>query len=223
MTPTARFTDTSLKASVVEELDWNPSINSSSIGVAVSDGAVTLSGEVDAYPEKRTAVKAAQHVHGVTAVADEIMVRGSGWGSLNDTDVTRNAREALNRSVDVPDTVKAAVHDHVVTLSGEARQHERLAAVRAVKYLMGVREVHNNVTLRKSKTPAAAEIKAAISRALIRNAHAEGSNLTITCDTAGVVTLEGFVHSWTERSQAEYASWAAPGVTGVDDHLFIHY
>jgi osmotically-inducible protein OsmY len=87
MTPTARFTDTSLKAFVVEELDWNPSINSSSIGVAVSDGAVTLSGEVDAYPEKRTAVKAAQHVHGVTAVADEITVRGSGWGSLNDTDV----------------------------------------------------------------------------------------------------------------------------------------
>jgi osmotically-inducible protein OsmY len=38
-----------------------------------------------------------------------------------------------------------------------------------------------------------------------------------------VVTLEGSVRSWDERGQAEYASWAAPGVTGVSDHLRINY
>ncbi|MGZ4533136.1 MAG: BON domain-containing protein, partial [Mycobacteriaceae bacterium] len=40
-------------------------------------------------------------------------------------------------------------------------------------------------------------------------------------DTAGAVTLEGTVHSWAERRQAEHAAWSAPGVTAVTNHLRI--
>jgi osmotically-inducible protein OsmY len=223
MTITQERSDKDLKTAVVDELNWVPTVNSANVGVSVSHGTVTLSGEVDTYPEKLMAVKATQRVHGVTAIAQQITVRNAGWGNLNDTDIARNASDALTRAVDVPETVKASVSEHVVTLSGEAWQHERAAAVRSVKYLGGVRDVHDNISLRKTSVAVSAGIKTAIGAALVRNAQIEGGNILVTCDEAGVVTLEGSVRSWDERGQAEYASWAAPGVTGVSDHLRINY
>lgn len=71
MTQTRIRSDAELKASVINEVDWTPSVNGTHIGVAVNEGVVTLSGEVDSYPERRLAEKAAFRIHGVTAVADE--------------------------------------------------------------------------------------------------------------------------------------------------------
>jgi osmotically-inducible protein OsmY len=214
-------TDTDLKTAVDDELHWVPSIDSTNIGVSVTDGTVTLSGEVGSYSEKVMAVKATQRVHGVTAVAQDISVRPSGWDNLNDTDVARNASDALQRAVDVPDTIKASVHDHVITLSGEAWQHQRQAAVRAVRFLGGVRDVLDQVTLRASSTAVASGIKDSIGKAFTRNAVIDRSNLTVTCDPDGAVVLDGTVRSWDEKGQAEYAAWAAPGVTSVTDRLRI--
>lgn len=53
----------------------NTSVNSTHIGVAVDHGAITLSGEVDTYPERLFAEEAALRVRGVPAVADEVTVR----------------------------------------------------------------------------------------------------------------------------------------------------
>jgi hypothetical protein len=44
-------------------------------------------------------------------------VRNRG-GPANDADIAREASEALARAVDLPDSVKAVVHDHFITLSG---------------------------------------------------------------------------------------------------------
>ncbi|UZJ26449.1 BON domain-containing protein [Rhodococcus antarcticus] len=213
--------DAELKSAVLAELSWIPSVSSTHIGVAVADGAVTLSGEVDSFPEKLLAGKAVARVRGVQAIAQEITVR-SRWGAANDTDIAREAGEAVHRAVDVPDTVHVAVRSHVVTLSGTvAWQHEREAAGRAVRYVRGVSGVLNTITLRPTAT--ATGIKAAIGAALVRSAQLEGKHITVTEDADGVVTLEGTVRSWAERRAAEHASWSAPGVTGVLDHLRIEY
>jgi osmotically-inducible protein OsmY len=217
MSTTAERNDETLKSEVTAELRWTPSINSAHIGVAVDHGAVTLSGEVDSYPELLLATKAAQRVHGVTALAQDIQVR-SKWGAANDTDIAREAGEAVDRAVDVPDSVKVQVRDHIVTLTGSATwQHEGESAARAVRYIKGVRGVHNEVVVRP--TVGAAGIKTSITAALVRGAQAEGKNITVTANEAGVVTLEGSVGSWSERRQAEHVTWSAPGVTGLVDHL----
>ncbi|MGZ6770689.1 MAG: BON domain-containing protein, partial [Mycobacteriaceae bacterium] len=186
----------------------------------VTDGAVTLSGEVESYPEKSLAEKAAQRVRGVIAIAEEIGVRDT-WGAA-DTDIAREASEALRRAVDVPDTVKATVHGRVVTLSGVVEwQYQRAAAARAVCYLKGVRTIINAVTIRP--TAVAADIKATIGAAIARNARLENQHIAVTTGTAGAVTLEGTVHSWAQRRQAEHAAWSAPGVTAVTNHLRIDH
>jgi len=65
-------TDMVLKGEVLDELEWEPSINATRIGVAVKDGVVTLSGEVESYHEKVEAERATLRVEGVRGVASEI-------------------------------------------------------------------------------------------------------------------------------------------------------
>lgn len=220
MTQTLQKTDAQLKGAVTEELVWTAGLNSANIGVAVDDGAVTLSGEVESYPEKLRAEHAMLRVAGVTAFADEITVRG-GWEGVNDTDLARRAGEALKLSVDVPGgAVKASVHDHAITLSGEVTWHfQREAAVSSVQSLHGVSHVTNAVTIRPAvKTR---DIQTAILAALVRSAQIESAHTIVTADDAGVVTLDGRVRSWSERREAEDAAWTAVGVTTVVNHLRI--
>ena len=220
MTQTLHKSDAELKSAVTDELAWTAGVDNAHIGVAVMDGGVTLSGEVDSYPEKLIAEHAALRVRGITAVAQEITVRNQ-WMEMNDTDIAREAREALERAVDVPaGTVKATVHDHVVTLTGQVPwQFQREAAGRAVHYLRGVRDIANAVAIRP--TVSTADIKNAISAALVRSARLEGKATTVTVDAAGTVTLKGVVHSASERREAERTAWSAPGGVSVDNHLRI--
>jgi osmotically-inducible protein OsmY len=213
-------TDTDLKTSVIEELDWTPGVDSTHVGVAVNRGAVTLSGEVETFPAKRIAERAVLRVRGVTAVADEITVR-SDWEGVNDTDIAREAGEALDRCITLtPGTITAQVHDHRITLEGQVPWHfQRTDAVRSVSYLKGVRDVLDHISVRP--TVSSAGISAAITAALVRTARAEGRTTTVSADENGAVTLDGTVHSWTERQAATHAAWSAPGVSKVTNNLHI--
>ncbi len=57
--------DIQIQKDVMEELKWEPYLNAAQIGVAVKNGIVTLSGQVDAYAKKLTAEKAAKRVSGL--------------------------------------------------------------------------------------------------------------------------------------------------------------
>ena len=56
--------DKELQRDVLEELQWEPSVDAAAIGVTVSDGIVTLTGHAPSYTEKVTAEEVAQHVQG---------------------------------------------------------------------------------------------------------------------------------------------------------------
>jgi osmotically-inducible protein OsmY len=219
MTLTERPTDTALKAAVVEELKWMPSINSAHIDVSVEYGLVTLSGEVDGYPDKFLAEKAALRVHGVSGVFGKIQVRNS-WGALSDADIAAEVRAALDRAVDIPSgSVQVAVDDHVVTLSGAVNWHfQRQSAERAVRYLKGVTDLHNTVTIKPEVSATGLPTK--ITTALVRNAQLEGKDIAVTADNSAV-TLTGKVRTCAERHQADMTAWSAPGVTSVTNDLVV--
>ena len=48
-TATITQTDVGLRDAVVRQLDWDPEVNASAIGVAARDGVVTLTGFIDTY------------------------------------------------------------------------------------------------------------------------------------------------------------------------------
>lgn len=57
-------TDNQLQHGVMAELEWDPSIHHTDIGVSVSGDVVTLSGIVKSYAEKMEAERAVRHVAG---------------------------------------------------------------------------------------------------------------------------------------------------------------
>jgi hypothetical protein len=71
----AMRTDEDIKRDVENELKWDSDIDSSDIGVAVKDGAVTLSGFVRSYRQSRRAEEDATRVRGVKGVANDLEVR----------------------------------------------------------------------------------------------------------------------------------------------------
>jgi len=95
------MSDKSLQQAVLDELEWEPSVNAAHIGVTAKDGVVTLSGDVKSYAEKWAAERATRRVYGVKGVAEEINVRYP-FDKVDDTDIAQNAVQALSLDVEVP-------------------------------------------------------------------------------------------------------------------------
>jgi osmotically-inducible protein OsmY len=222
MTATQHATDHDLKVGVQRELDWTSDVDGDRIGVAVNDGAVTLSGQVASYPEKAAAVSAALRVRGVTAIADEIVVRHR-FGPRDDADVARAAAAAISSKVVIPtESVSATVHHHEITLTGTvAWQHQRTAAKNAVAAIPGVTAVHNRIEL-APLTPMVGldDARANVTAALFRNAELEAQHVDVTVGGTEI-RLTGHVPTWAVRHTAEFAAWCTPGVTHVDNRLVI--
>lgn len=213
-------TDHQLRAKVAEELSWASNVNADHVGVSVNRGAITLSGQVNTYPEKSAAVAAALRVDGVTAVADEIAV----WShstDRDDTGIAAHARQAIDSSISVPDTVQAVVHDHQVTLTGSVPwNYQRNIAGRLMENLPGVYSVQNDIKLVPQLPFAADTAKKNIRAALVRNAQVEADHIHL--HTNGTeIELTGTVQTWAERNQAAHIAWNTPGVTKVHNNLHI--
>lgn len=141
--------DAQLKWDVEAELQWERRVDASRIGVRVKNGAVTLTGEVDTYAEKWAAEDAARRVRGVRSALEELSVKVFGLRRREDMAIEQAARRALRSDVWVPDTVRLAVHQGEITLSGSVEwKYQRLAAESAARNLAGVTTVYNEITVK---------------------------------------------------------------------------
>ncbi|CAE6773856.1 BON domain-containing protein [Paraburkholderia nemoris] len=85
-------TDEDIKRDVEYELKWDPDIDPSDIGVAVKDGAVTLSGFARSFRQRRKAEEDATRVHGVKRVANDVEVRLPLINKRPDPEIVRETR-----------------------------------------------------------------------------------------------------------------------------------
>ena len=210
-----------LRQSVIEELEFDPSIDAASIGVAVEDGVVALSGHVHSYAAKLAAESAARRVRGVRAIAQEIEVRYPSDKKTADDEIAKRAMAILKwDAMTPPGTVNITVQKGWVTLSGAVDwQFQRTAAEQVVRRLSGVTGVINNITIKPAVY--VADIKQKIENALSRHAKIEAQAIRVIVHDGNRVSLEGEVESWDERDAVENAAWSVPGVQSVDDRLTV--
>ncbi|MEY3960296.1 MAG: hypothetical protein RIR14_950 [Pseudomonadota bacterium] len=214
------MTDMKLKQTILDALEFDPSIDAASIGVSVDNGVVTLSGHVPTYFEKMKAEDIAIAIRGVKAIAQEIEVRPAGTHLTADDEIARRVLDVLRWSTTLPaDAVKVKVQGGWLTLTGAVEWNfQREAAARAVRDMSGVKGVTNNIIITPKATPA--DLRDRIERALKRQAELDMNNIRVEV-VDGAVTLEGKVHSLAERRVAEQAVWAAPGIREVRDRLSV--
>lgn len=213
-------TDAQLQHDIVQELQWEPSVNATHMHVAVKDGIVTLTGYVSSLTEKWTVEHVVKSVAGVRAVADELEVRLPATSERTDSDIAQAAVNALEWHTSVPhDRITVTVRDGWVTLEGSVDwPYQKTAAEETVRQLTGVKGITNAIRVQPIVT--AAEISAKIAEAFQRNAVLEAQKIWV--ETAGTtVILRGSVHSWLERAEAERIALAAPGVTAVENHISV--
>ena len=210
-----------LRQTIIDELEFEPRVDAATIGVAVENGVVTLSGHVPSYAAKLAAERAARRVKGVQAIAQEIEVRYASDKKTADDEIAKRAVSIIKWDAMTPsDTIQATVQKGWVTLSGEVEwQYQRKAAEDAVRRLSGVTGVFNSITLKP--TVNVPDIKKKIEDALSRHAKVEAQAIRVTVRDGNKVSLEGKVESWDEREAVEDAAWSVAGVQSVDDRLTI--
>jgi len=211
-------TDAELKKDVVAELSWDPAVVSEAVGVAVKDGVVTVSGHLDNYAQKFAVEHALRRVHGLKAIALDLDVRLSPQHERSDTEIAEAAGQALKWSALLPaDKIQLTVENGWVTLQGELDwEYQRQNAEKAIRPLLGVVGVSNQITLKPRPIPA--DITERITQALQRQALHEAKRVQIDVD-GSTVTLRGQVPSWRDRNAIQSAAWAAPGVQSINNEL----
>lgn len=214
------MTDQALQQAVLDELDWEPRVEAGHIGVTAHNGVVTLTGTVESYAQKIAAERAASHVRGVEAVANDIEVRLPSEFKETDSTIAERAVHVLRWDSSIPrDSVKVVVDHGWITLNGAVDwAFQRVAAESDVHKIHGVVGVRNLITVRSR--PATSAIKDKIAAAIKRNAELDATSIMVTA-SGGKVTLDGHVHSFFERQLAEQAAWSAPGVTEVEDRISV--
>jgi osmotically-inducible protein OsmY len=211
-------TDVRLRDAIIRQLDWDPDVDDSAVGVAAKDGIVTLTGFIDSYAGKLAAERAVKHVRGVRAVANDIVVRVK--VDRTDADIAADTARALKLHPGIPESIQAVVHNGHVTLTGKVEwlvQRERAGEV--VRHIRSVRGVQNHIEVSPKTTQR--DVRRRIVQALHRNADLDARHIDVAIGDDDGVILTGTVRSWSQRDAAERAAGSAPGIRRLDNRIIV--
>jgi osmotically-inducible protein OsmY len=148
-----QMTDSDIQQAVLRELERDPLIRATDIGVVVNRSVVMLTGVVDTWDEKRAAQNAAHRVPEVLDVANDLEVATSGATDRVDAELARAVRQALEGDVHVPhERIRTTVNHSIVMLEGTVgSSFDRDAAEEAIRYLHGIGGIANRLEVSPPK------------------------------------------------------------------------
>jgi osmotically-inducible protein OsmY len=141
----AERTDTDLAAAVLNALRWDAAIPTGKVDVTVSQGWVTLKGEVEYAFQKRDAERAVRRLSGVKGVSNLITVKPQVFPS----DLKQQIERALVRNAETDArNITIEVEGSKVILRGTVRSYaEKQAAEDTAWSAPGVTEVENRIVI----------------------------------------------------------------------------
>ena len=212
--------DKSLRDAVVKELEDEPEVAATYISVTAVDGAVTLGGHVMTHHEKHVAVRVAERVDAVRAVADGIEVRETSLHERPDDEIARQVAQLRGLSAQSPDSVAVQVREGRVILHGHVEStSQRDAIERAARQLAGVHAVSNLIEVESQADPTLPEVERRV-REAVAQAGDPADSIRATM-AGGTVRLHGRVASLAALQAALDAAESAPGITAVESEVVL--
>jgi osmotically-inducible protein OsmY len=141
-----RRSDTDIARAVVDALTWDVQVPDTKIKSAVSNGWVTLEGDVAWAYERDAAARAVRNLAGVRGLTNNIAITAK---RVSSDDVSRSIKEALERRAErTAEHINVKTADGVVTLTGSVPSFgDRRVAEGAAWSAPGVNEVRDELAV----------------------------------------------------------------------------
>jgi osmotically-inducible protein OsmY len=214
-------TDILIQREVMEQLNSDPMLTPSQIGVSVKNGIVTLSGSVDTYYKKTKAENAVKKVRGVKALAEQLRVGVSPFFKRTDSEIAESVINALREHTSIPEEkIQIKVEDGVVTLQGELDwYYQKKLAEDTLSGLAGVREIINAIKVKPFVS--SEDVSRRITDTVKRNATLDASHIHVQV-VGNKAILTGEVRSLSEKEDAAAAALSAPGIISIENLITVN-
>jgi osmotically-inducible protein OsmY len=140
----AQKTDLEIAKAVRHALEWDVFVPDQKIRSTVTNGWVTLEGEVEFLREREDAGKVVRNLAGVNAVTNSIIVKGK---KIEPAEVRKKIEEALERRAErEAERIVIEVADGTLTLTGRVHSWlEKRAVLDTVSHAPGVAHVQDKL------------------------------------------------------------------------------
>lgn len=138
--------DTEIARAVRSALEWDALVPEEQIQSSVSDGWVTLEGEVNYWRERTDAERAIRRLTGVVGVVNRISVRKQ---VINEGELRDEIEAALETRADrEAQRLRIEVHDGAVDIWGRVHSwQERRAVLGSISHALGVTQVRDHLRI----------------------------------------------------------------------------
>jgi osmotically-inducible protein OsmY len=212
--------DEKLRSAVLKELDDDPEVVARYISITATDGAIALGGHVRTNHEKHEAVRAAERVDAVEAVADDIEVREPAQHERADDEIAEEIAHLRAQRVDSTDSIGVQVRNGRVILHGQVEsESQRDVADSAVRQLAGVHAVTDLIEV-KSRTESTADVERRVQEAIAEVPDVDARSIQVVMDD-GTARLSGRLPSLAALQTAMDAAGTAPGVRSVESQIVV--
>ncbi|MGE0082667.1 MAG: BON domain-containing protein [Thiohalomonadaceae bacterium] len=213
--PAAPIPPEALSRAVERELRADPVLQEADLYAISRAGEVTLGGTVDRLLWQRRAERVAETVRGVRAVVNRIAIRSP--GHVPDHELAERVQRLLASSP----ALRSAMGVEAEVQTGEVHLRGQVASFAAKEWaddlvasVVGVRKVHNELTVAPGRNLADAALAEAVRRAFTFDALLADDRIEVSV-SGGRVQLSGEVRSAAERRRARLRAVSA-GAAEVD-------
>jgi osmotically-inducible protein OsmY len=213
--------DDEIKKRIQEHLSWDNRIDGLGIHVKVSNGKVTLTGQVSSYCARRAAESDARSIEGVTSVDNQLDIPYSQNVDVRGDGLLKSDVEKIldcNSDIDA-NNIDVAVSAGQVTLDGHVDAYwKKVMAAQLVSNISGVIRINNKLSVVPYESVSDEIIARDVVEALERNVNVDPRSVTVKVEN-GKVTLSGFAPNLAaSRAAVEMAHYTS-GVKDVVDQI----